>query len=64
MDGHRERMAAGREGAPRGGRLFTPGFRAIVASQAFSLLGMEILQFVLPLHLLNLTGRCWRPWAA
>ena len=37
-------------------RLFTPGFRAIVASQVFSLLGIEILQFVLPLHLLNLTG--------
>lgn len=56
MDGRRERMAARGEGRPRGGRLFTPGFRAIVASQAFSLLGMEILQFVLPLHLLNLTG--------
>ena len=27
-----------------------------MASQALSLLGMEILQFVLPLHLLNLTG--------
>ena len=37
-------------------RLFTPGFRAIVAAQAFSLLGAEILQFVLPLYLLNLTG--------
>lgn len=36
--------------------LFTPGFAAIVAAQVFSLLGMEILQFVLPLHLLNLTG--------
>ena len=36
--------------------LLTPGFRAIVASQACSLLGLEILQFVLPLHLLNLTG--------
>ena len=37
-------------------RLLTPGFRAIVATQVFSLLGIEILQFVLPLHLLNLTG--------
>ena len=37
-------------------RLLTPGFRAIVVAQLFSLLGIEILQFVLPLHLLNLTG--------
>lgn len=36
--------------------LLTPGFRAIVAAQVFSLLGAEILQFVLPLYLLNLTG--------
>lgn len=41
---------------PSPDRLLTPGFRAIVASQACSLLGLEILQFVLPLHLLNLTG--------
>lgn len=37
-------------------RLFTPGFRAIVVAQFFSLLGAEILQFVLPLYVLNLTG--------
>lgn len=37
-------------------RLFTPSFAAIMAAQALSLLGMEILQFVLPLHLLALTG--------
>lgn len=37
-------------------RLLTPAFRAIVVAQVFSLLGIEILQFVLPLHLLNLTG--------
>lgn len=37
-------------------RLLTPRFRAIVVAQVFSLLGIEILQFVLPLHLLNLTG--------
>ncbi|WP_419058733.1 MFS transporter [Enorma massiliensis] len=37
-------------------RLLTPGVRAIVVAQVFSLLGIEILQFVLPLHLLNLTG--------
>lgn len=37
-------------------RLLTPGFRAIAVAQVFSLLGIEILQFVLPLHLLNLTG--------
>ena len=37
-------------------RLFTPGFAAIMAAQTLSLLGMEILQFVLPLHLLGLTG--------
>lgn len=37
-------------------RLFTRGFAAIVAAQVFSLLGLEILQFVLPLYLLNLTG--------
>lgn len=44
--------ARGRSDEP----LFTPGFAAIAIAQAFSLLGMEILQFVLPLHLLNLTG--------
>lgn len=38
------------------GRLFTRGFAVIVAAQVFSLLGLEILQFVLPLYLLNLTG--------
>ena len=37
-------------------RLLNPRFVAILAAQVFSLLGMEILQFVLPLHLLNLTG--------
>ncbi len=43
--------------ADRGrGRLFTRGLTAIVAAQVFSLLGLEILQFVLPLYLLNLTG--------
>lgn len=40
----------------RGGGLASPRFAAVMASQALSLLGMEILQFVLPLHLLNLTG--------
>lgn len=40
----------------RGGGVATPRFAAVIASQALSLLGMEILQFVLPLHLLNLTG--------
>lgn len=40
----------------RQSRLFTPGFAAIMAAQTLSLLGMEILQFVLPLHLLGLTG--------
>ena len=40
----------------RGARLFSPGFVAIMVAQVFSLLGMEILQFVIPLHLLNLTG--------
>lgn len=43
--------AAGRDGG-----IATPRFAAVMASQALSLLGMEILQFVLPLHLLNLTG--------
>lgn len=38
------------------GGIATPRFAAVMASQALSLLGMEILQFVLPLHLLNLTG--------
>ncbi|MDM8245703.1 MFS transporter [Collinsella tanakaei] len=42
--------------AERGGGIATPRFAAVMASQALSLLGMEILQFVLPLHLLNLTG--------
>lgn len=40
----------------RQSRLFMPGFAAIMAAQTLSLLGMEILQFVLPLHLLGLTG--------
>lgn len=40
----------------RGARLLSPGFVAIMVAQVFSLLGMEILQFVIPLHLLNLTG--------
>lgn len=40
----------------RGGGIATPRFAAVMASQALSLLGMEILQFVLPLYLLNLTG--------
>ena len=40
----------------RGGGIATPRFAAVMASQVLSLLGMEILQFVLPLHLLNLTG--------
>ena len=42
--------------AEGGGGIVTPRFAAVMASQALSLLGMEILQFVLPLHLLNLTG--------
>ena len=42
--------------AEKGGGIATPRFAAVMASQALSLLGMEILQFVLPLHLLNLTG--------
>ena len=41
--------------AEKGG-IASPRFVAVMASQALSLLGMEILQFVLPLHLLNLTG--------
>lgn len=49
-DGEKTR-AAGRDGG-----IATPRFAAVMASQALSLLGMEILQFVLPLHLLNLTG--------
>ena len=40
----------------KNGGVATPRFVAVMASQALSLLGMEILQFVLPLHLLNLTG--------
>ena len=46
-----KRRAAGRDAG-----IATPRFAAVMASQALSLLGMEILQFVLPLHLLNLTG--------
>lgn len=49
-DGEKTR-AAGRDGG-----IMIPRFAAVMASQALSLLGMEILQFVLPLHLLNLTG--------
>lgn len=44
------------ESGRRGARLFSPRFVAIMVAQVFSLLGMEILQFVIPLHLLNLTG--------
>ena len=46
----------GKRTRTRRSRLFTPGFAAIMAAQTLSLLGMEILQFVLPLHLLGLTG--------
>lgn len=46
-----KRRAAGRDAG-----IATPRFAAVMASQALSLLGMETLQFVLPLHLLNLTG--------
>ena len=46
----------GKRTRTRQSRLFTPGFAAIMAAQTLSLLGMEILQFVLPLHLLGLTG--------
>lgn len=46
----------GKKTRTRQSRLFTPGFAAILAAQTLSLLGMEILQFVLPLHLLGLTG--------
>lgn len=52
MNGTNESGAAPK----RGGGLASPRFAAVMASQALSLLGMEILQFVLPLHLLNLTG--------
>lgn len=45
-----------RRAAGRGTGIATPRFAAVMASQALSLLGMEIMQFVLPLHLLNLTG--------
>lgn len=37
-------------------RLLTSRFVPLLVAQACSLLGLEILQFVLPLHLLNLTG--------
>lgn len=44
------------DGPDRGAGIASVRFAAVLASQALSLLGMEILQFVLPLHLLNLTG--------
>lgn len=34
----------------------SPRFVAVMVSQALSLLGMEVLQFALPLYLLNITG--------
>lgn len=49
-------QSPGHESVHTSDHLFTPRFRAIVVAQVFSLLGIEILQFVLPLHLLNLTG--------
>ncbi|MDY2777527.1 MAG: MFS transporter [Collinsella sp.] len=49
-----------RDGAERGAMgdrgVLSPRFLAVLSSQALSLLGMEILQFVLPLHLLDTTG--------
>ena len=40
----------------RGGRLLTPAFTALLVAQLFSLTGSAVARFVLPLHLLNLTG--------
>ena len=39
-----------------GGRLMTPAFTALLVAQLFSLTGSAVARFVLPLHLLNLTG--------
>ena len=36
--------------------LFTPAFTALLIAQLFSLTGSAVARFVLPLHLLNLTG--------
>ena len=58
MQRYNEKMPDGEKTRAAGsdGGIATPRFAAVMASQALSLLGMEILQFVLPLHLLNLTG--------
>ena len=39
-----------------GKRTANPRFVALMGSQGLALLGLEVLQFALPLHLLNLTG--------
>ncbi len=39
-----------------GKRAANPRFVALMGSQGLALLGLEVLQFALPLHLLNLTG--------
>lgn len=55
--GDRTIRRAGERREGRGGRsLGTPRFAALMASQGLALLGLEILQFALPLHLLNLSG--------
>ena len=49
-----------RKGEERNGkmavRLMTPAFTALLVAQLFSLTGSAVARFVLPLHLLNLTG--------
>lgn len=58
MKNNNEKRPTGekKRAAGRNAGIATPRFAAVMASQAVGLLGMEILQFVLPLHLLNLTG--------
>lgn len=49
------RMSPTGQGA-RSSRLFTPAFTALLVAQLCSLMGEAVTRFVLPLHLLNLTG--------
>ena len=46
----------GKCGGGAGVRLMTPAFTALLVAQLFSLTGSAVARFVLPLHLLNLTG--------
>ena len=56
MIGNEKERKRGEYAGKTGGVLFTPAFTALLVAQLFSLTGSSVARFVLPLHLLNLTG--------